>query len=320
MPGHLRRRSLVLTLTLLIGAAVAPQSASAAAPAMATADDRRRPRRSRGTWRSCPTAPCSSPSVPGRVRVYSSGAVGASLVRTITIPSVRAEGEAGLMGIAVDVDFASNRFVYVCASRLRDQRQLESTRCSATRSATTGSWIERHRAARRHARQHHPQRLRARDGSLRQAVDRHGRLRRCSRGAEPEQPQRQDPADQSRRQRSRPTTPSSPAPATPSIRWVIATRRASPSGRAPTRSTPSEHGPDVERRDQPHRRRRQLRLALLHRRRVRRIRPSGCGPADELPESALGVGRLRRSQPRAARSRAARCSGRTTTATCSSAR
>ncbi len=37
MPGHLRRRSLVLTLTLLIGAAVAPQSASAAAPAMATA-------------------------------------------------------------------------------------------------------------------------------------------------------------------------------------------------------------------------------------------------------------------------------------------
>jgi len=54
---------------------------------------------------------------PGRVRVYSSGTVGATLVRTVTIASVRSEGEAGLMGIAVDVDFASNRFVYVCASR-----------------------------------------------------------------------------------------------------------------------------------------------------------------------------------------------------------
>ncbi|HET6379666.1 MAG TPA: PQQ-dependent sugar dehydrogenase [candidate division Zixibacteria bacterium] len=54
---------------------------------------------------------------PGRVRIYASGAAGAPLLRTITIPNVRAEGEAGLMGIAVDVGFAANRFVYVCASR-----------------------------------------------------------------------------------------------------------------------------------------------------------------------------------------------------------
>ncbi|MEO8510194.1 MAG: PQQ-dependent sugar dehydrogenase [Chloroflexota bacterium] len=53
----------------------------------------------------------------GRVRVFASGSPGAALRRTVTIPSVRAEGEAGLMGIAVDVDFAANRFVYVCASR-----------------------------------------------------------------------------------------------------------------------------------------------------------------------------------------------------------
>lgn len=53
----------------------------------------------------------------GRVRVFASGSPGAALRRTVTIPSVRAEGEAGLMGIAVDVDFATNRFVYVCASR-----------------------------------------------------------------------------------------------------------------------------------------------------------------------------------------------------------
>ncbi len=53
----------------------------------------------------------------GRVRVYASGSPGAALIRTVTIPSVRAEGEAGLMGIAVDVDFAANPYVYVCGSR-----------------------------------------------------------------------------------------------------------------------------------------------------------------------------------------------------------
>ena len=53
----------------------------------------------------------------GRVRVYSTPATGASLVQTVGIPAIRAEGEAGLMGIAVDVDYATNGFVYLCASR-----------------------------------------------------------------------------------------------------------------------------------------------------------------------------------------------------------
>jgi glucose/arabinose dehydrogenase/putative cell wall-binding protein len=54
---------------------------------------------------------------PGRVRVYASGAPGAALVSTETIPNVRAEHESGANGLAVDVSFATNRFVYVCASR-----------------------------------------------------------------------------------------------------------------------------------------------------------------------------------------------------------
>lgn len=54
---------------------------------------------------------------PGRIRVYSSGSPGATLVRTIEVPGVRAQGESGLMGLAVDVEFATNRAVYVCASR-----------------------------------------------------------------------------------------------------------------------------------------------------------------------------------------------------------
>jgi glucose/arabinose dehydrogenase/putative cell wall-binding protein len=54
---------------------------------------------------------------PGRIRVYASGAANAALEATVTVPSVRAEGEAGLMGIAVDRDFVNNPYVYVCASR-----------------------------------------------------------------------------------------------------------------------------------------------------------------------------------------------------------
>ena len=57
---------------------------------------------------------------PGRIRVYASGAPNAALVSTETIPGVRAEHESGANGLAVDVDFATNRFVYVCASRDSD--------------------------------------------------------------------------------------------------------------------------------------------------------------------------------------------------------
>ena len=116
MPGHLRRRSIVLSLTLVLTAGATPQAASAAAPPMATAMI------ANGLvipWDVAfvPDGTMLVTERPGRVRVYSSGAVGATLIRTVTIPSVRAEGESGLMGIAVDVDFAANRFVYVCASR-----------------------------------------------------------------------------------------------------------------------------------------------------------------------------------------------------------
>lgn len=54
---------------------------------------------------------------PGRIRVFASGAVGARRLKTFTVPNVRAEGEAGLMGIALHPRFASNGFLYVCASR-----------------------------------------------------------------------------------------------------------------------------------------------------------------------------------------------------------
>jgi glucose/arabinose dehydrogenase len=116
MPGHLRRRSLVLTLTLGLLAGLLPQAALAAAPSLGTSvvkDGLVYP------WDIgfLPDGQMVVTERPGRIRVYASGSPGAALVRTINVPSVRAEGEAGLMGLAVDVDFASNGFVYVCASR-----------------------------------------------------------------------------------------------------------------------------------------------------------------------------------------------------------
>jgi glucose/arabinose dehydrogenase len=54
---------------------------------------------------------------PGRVRVYASGRPGAALLATTKISNVRAVGEAGVMGIAVDHLFRQNRLIYVCVSR-----------------------------------------------------------------------------------------------------------------------------------------------------------------------------------------------------------
>jgi glucose/arabinose dehydrogenase len=53
----------------------------------------------------------------GSLKVFASGAPGAALLRTNTVGYVRAQGESGLMGIAVDRNFATNKRIYVCASR-----------------------------------------------------------------------------------------------------------------------------------------------------------------------------------------------------------
>jgi glucose/arabinose dehydrogenase len=63
---------------------------------------------------------------PGRIRVYASPDPRAPLLQTVEVANVRAEGEAGLMGIAVDVDFPDEPFVYVCASLDEDRDEGES--------------------------------------------------------------------------------------------------------------------------------------------------------------------------------------------------
>lgn len=58
----------------------------------------------------------------GNLLLFESGEPNARRVATLTVPGIRSQEEAGLMGIAVDPKFASNGFVYACASRT-DQGQ-----------------------------------------------------------------------------------------------------------------------------------------------------------------------------------------------------
>ena len=116
-------RAIVLALLLALIGAAAPAPAAAAAPTLTPTvvqDGLVIP------WDVAftPDGEMLVTERPGNVLVFASGAVDAPLLRTITIPAVHAEGEAGLMGIAVDIDYASHRFVYVCASRDVDGQWL----------------------------------------------------------------------------------------------------------------------------------------------------------------------------------------------------
>ena len=53
----------------------------------------------------------------GNILVYASGEPGAPQLANNAVSAIRAEGEAGAMGIALDPAFSTNHFVYVCASR-----------------------------------------------------------------------------------------------------------------------------------------------------------------------------------------------------------
>lgn len=53
----------------------------------------------------------------GTLLVFASGAPNAPRLATFAVPDVRAQGEAGLMGLALDPDFSRSGLIYVCASR-----------------------------------------------------------------------------------------------------------------------------------------------------------------------------------------------------------
>ncbi|HEY8823313.1 MAG TPA: PQQ-dependent sugar dehydrogenase [Candidatus Limnocylindria bacterium] len=72
---------------------------------------------------------------PGTITVFESTAPMAKRVSSAQVSGVRAMGEAGLLGLALDPDFPRNQFLYVCASRLDQgewRNEILRYRASAT--------------------------------------------------------------------------------------------------------------------------------------------------------------------------------------------
>lgn len=77
---------------------------------------------------------------PGRIRVYASGSPDAQILQTVQVPGIRDEHESGLLGLAVDVDFAANRSVYVCASRETTGTNGWTNQVLRYTVSTSGAW------------------------------------------------------------------------------------------------------------------------------------------------------------------------------------
>ncbi len=72
---------------------------------------------------------------PGTISVFESTAPMAKRIASTQVSGVRAMGEAGLLGLALDPDFARSHFLYVCASRLDQgewRNEILRYRASAT--------------------------------------------------------------------------------------------------------------------------------------------------------------------------------------------
>jgi glucose/arabinose dehydrogenase len=75
---------------------------------------------------------------PGTISVFESTAPMAKRVASTQVSGVRAMGEAGLLGLALDPDFARDQYLYVCASRLdQGEWRNEVLRYRASASALT---------------------------------------------------------------------------------------------------------------------------------------------------------------------------------------
>ena len=110
-------------------ARVAPSTAAnaTAAPPTASADVSFTPRLSETVIQSGLAIPWDLAFAPdgrmfvteraGNILVFESGAPNARRLSATAVPQMRATGEAGLMGIALDPGFGANGLLYVCASR-----------------------------------------------------------------------------------------------------------------------------------------------------------------------------------------------------------
>jgi glucose/arabinose dehydrogenase len=81
----------------------------------------------------------------GNIVMFESAKPNAKRIGFMKIPDVHSMGEAGLMGIALDPDFATNGFLYVCASRMEngDWRNQILRYRAGTDSMTFDSYVVR---------------------------------------------------------------------------------------------------------------------------------------------------------------------------------
>jgi glucose/arabinose dehydrogenase len=91
---------------------------------------------------------------PGTISVFESTAPMAKRVLTAQVSGVRAMGEAGLLGLALDPDFARNQHFYVCASRVESgewRNEVLRYRVSASALSSDGTVLRGGVAAGLHA-------------------------------------------------------------------------------------------------------------------------------------------------------------------------
>jgi glucose/arabinose dehydrogenase len=91
---------------------------------------------------------------PGTISVFESTAPMARKVLTAQVSGVRAMGEAGLLGLALDPDFARNQLFYVCASRVDNgewRNEVLRYRASASALSVDGTILRAGLAAGLHA-------------------------------------------------------------------------------------------------------------------------------------------------------------------------
>ena len=132
----------------------------------------------------------------GRLRVIKDGVLLPTPFLTVTVSSA---GERGLLGVAFDPAFSTNRFVYVYYTATTPAIHNRISRFTANGDvAVAGSEVD-HPRTQQPQRRDESQRRRARLRPRRQALRRRRRERQRRQRADVHQPARQDAADQQRR-------------------------------------------------------------------------------------------------------------------------
>ncbi len=183
-----RGRSVVVVLGSSPGRRSAPRARSAASSSRVVSSSRCRSRR-----RGARHAGSTSSSSAGRFASSTAGSSARASSSTSASAST-AGGEQGLLGLAFDPKYATNRFIYVNYTDTNGDTRVVRYRTNGTR-AIPG---DRARAPRHRPAVREPQRRRARVRPGRRPVRRHGRRRVGRRSREPRaehgQPARQDAA------------------------------------------------------------------------------------------------------------------------------